>query len=772
MELLNIKINKIFFILFLIISSCYATETKKVSLQLQWKYQFQFAGYIMAKEKGFYKDVGLDVDIKEWNYDIDMVDEVINGHSEYAVARPTSLIDISNGKKIIYLATIFQSSPLILLTDKSSGITSIKDFKHKRVMTTGDLNSDTSLLSMMFSHNISLEDLDIQKPSFNPSDLLDGKTDLMAAYISNEPFILKEKGGSPVIFSPKDYGFNFYNDMIITSQKHLLEAPQEVKNFKEATLKGWEYAFSHIQESVHTIYKKYNTQKKSKNALNFEANELKKLAYFRTDTLGKMEKYKLEKVYDVYKLLGLIQKKIDFDEIIYDQYIAALQLSQKEKEYLQKKKTITMCIDPNWMPFEHFDEDGNYEGMSADYFNVLTKNLGVDFRVIKASSWSESVALAKERKCDILSLAMQTPQRKKYWNFTTPYLKIPLVVATRLNVPFINDIKDLEGKKIGIAKDYAFVELLKKQYPELNIIEVENIDDGLQRVKERELFGYIGTLATIGYRFQNKYGGDLKITGKIAENWELGIGVRNDDPILLTILEKGINQITKEQHREILNRWISIKYEKGKDYSALWKVIGVFTLIALLGIYIMRKQEKLKRNLKETNEKLERAYYELQQMAITDKLTQLYNRHELDRVLEKEKSRADRYGQIFGVMIIDIDFFKMINDTYGHHTGDTILKDLATILKVNSRESDIIGRWGGEEFLIIVPQVNEESISTFAHILRKKVEQHLFIEKHKVTISIGITIYRVSEPIEVTISRADEALYMSKNKGRNLVHQQ
>lgn len=114
--------------------SLQATPLKQVSLQLQWKYQFQFAGYIMAKEKGFYKDVGLDVAIKEWEHSINSVDELLSNRSEYAVLRPTAMVDIAKGKELVFLAAIFQSSPLVLLADSSSDITNIKDFKDKKMM--------------------------------------------------------------------------------------------------------------------------------------------------------------------------------------------------------------------------------------------------------------------------------------------------------------------------------------------------------------------------------------------------------------------------------------------------------------------------------------------------------------------------------------------------------------------------------------------------------------------------------------------------------------
>ncbi|MFT7861140.1 MAG: transporter substrate-binding domain-containing protein, partial [Sulfurimonas sp.] len=278
-----------------------------------------------------------------------------------------------------------------------------------------------------------------------------------------------------------------------------------MKSFRDATLAGWEYAFSHIDETVELIYKKYNTQHKSKKAYKYEAQELKKLAYFKTDKIGKLEKRKFEKIYDIYKLLGFVDRDIDFQEIIYNERLLGLQLTKQEKEYLKKRQGITMCIDPNWMPFEQFDENGVYDGMTADYYKLFAKILETEFKVIPTKNWTESIEFAKERKCDIFSLAMETPKRKEYMNFTTPYLKIPLVVATKLDVPFINEIKDITEQKVGISKGYAFVELLRNKYPNLEIVEVDDIDDGLDRVNSGELFGYIGTLASVGYKFQTKY---------------------------------------------------------------------------------------------------------------------------------------------------------------------------------------------------------------------------------------------------------------------------
>jgi polar amino acid transport system substrate-binding protein len=585
-------IVKLFFIL-LLSSYIFGNNLKPVTLQIQWKYQFQFAGFIMAKEKGFYKNIGLDVNIKEWQVGIDMVDDLITQKVEYSLVRPTSLIDIAQGKDLIYLAAIYQNSPLIVLADKSSKIKTLKDFENKRLMSTGDLNSDVSLMAMMFSHGVDIKKIKVLKPSFNPKDLITNKTDLMASYISNEPYILKELGGTPVIFDPKDYGFNFYNDILSTSKQYLEKNPIEANNFKDASLKGWEYAFSNIDETVDILYSKYNTLNKTKEALKYEALELKKLAFNNTKNIGEIEPIRLEKIYDIYKVLGLVHKNINIHNHLYkDKHTV---LSDQEDNYLKHKKEITMCVDPAWMPFEKI-EDGKHLGLTSEYFKHFSKKLSIDFKVIPTKTWKESLEYAKDRKCEIISLAIPTPDRKEYLKFTSSYIRTPLVVVTKLDVSFINDISNLKNKKVGIPKAYNFTNILKTKYPYLNLIEVENDKDGLEKVKEDKIFGYIGSLATIEYIFQKDYFDELKIAGKLNDIWELGIAVRNDDPLLFNILEKTVKSLDNKESESIIENWKSLNYEKVTDYDLIIKILIAGSLIFIFFLY---KQYLLKKSFEE-----------------------------------------------------------------------------------------------------------------------------------------------------------------------------
>ncbi len=153
----------------------------------------------------------------------------------------------------------------------------------------------------------------------------------------------------------------------------------------------------------------------------------------------------------------------------------------------------------------------------------------------------------------------------------------------------------------------------------------------------------------------------------------------------------------------------------------------------------------------------------------TDKLTQIYNRVKLDASLEIEFNRFQRYKDIFSIILIDIDHFKSVNDNYGHQVGDSVLIQLSKLLKEHCRRTDIVGRWGGEEFMIICPDTDIKGSTLLAEHLRKQVDEFEFnVVKHK-TISVGVAEIYNSDNIETLLKRVDDNLYEAKNSGRNKV---
>ena len=182
-------------------------------------------------------------------------------------------------------------------------------------------------------------------------------------------------------------------------------------------------------------------------------------------------------------------------------------------------------------------------------------------------------------------------------------------------------------------------------------------------------------------------------------------------------------------------------------------------------------QTSLEEKVKQRTQELSLKNEELYKLSITDKLTGLNNRVHLDEVLHSEFNRSLRYKTPFCVILMDIDFFKKVNDNYGHQVGDDVLVETARILKNSIRVNDTIGRWGGEEFLIICPQTNIHGAKQVAQNINLTVKKHFYETYPKrVTMSLGVASFSSEKKkVDEIIAQADEALYKAKEQGRDQV---
>jgi polar amino acid transport system substrate-binding protein len=577
---------KILLIILILLSTLFSKELEKVSIQFQWLEQFQFAGYIVAKERGFYKDVGLDVELKSFKAGLKVCEEVTHGRANFGIGRSSLIIDKSEGSDIRLLNAIFQSSPLIFLTIKKSNIKTIHDFVGKRVMLTPDVNNAISIQAILAKEHLNVSQLKIQTHSFDIESLINGETDIMAAYISNEPFTLKQKNIPFVIFDTKRYGFDFYSDILFTNSYEIKNHKQRTINFMSASIKGWRWAFDNIDATVDLIFEKYNPQHKTKASLKYEAQELKKLAYYGTSQLGHIDINKVQRMYDIYNLLGFVKKSIDLKSFIFHDDSDRFYLTDKEKEYLKSKGKIKYCIDPHWLPFEAF-EDKKHIGLSALYFNYFQDKLNTPLEVLYTKTWSQSLEYAKQRKCDMISLAVKTKSRENYLDFTTALVKSKIVIATKLDTSFIIDFKKVNGKKIGIPKNYAFKEILKEKYPNFKLVETETLEDAMNAVRDSKIYGVIGTLDTLEYLINKKFYKELKINGNLNELFLVPIATRNDEPILKDIFQKLINSLNQEQISKINNKNKLLMLHEYVDYTKFYNIgIAFIILLMILGYKI------------------------------------------------------------------------------------------------------------------------------------------------------------------------------------------
>jgi diguanylate cyclase (GGDEF)-like protein len=749
------KIINLFYFLALFSSLFAAQKTEDVSLQLQWKHQFEYAGFYAAKEKGFYKDAGLNVTFKEYTNGISIIGDVLNKKSTYGVTYSDLIVDYLHGKPIVFLANFFKHSPLILVTQPDVRLPS--DLKGKKVMGVEDSLKSTAFLMMFKDFGMNMSSFTNVPPSFSIDEFATKKVDALVAFSTNELYDLDLKGIRYNVINPSSYGTEFYDVNLFTSKDELLNHPQRVKAFREASIKGWEYALSHKAEIIGLILKKYNSQHKSRAALEFEANQIQKMMNPAIFKIGSIDKRRVRIMAEDFIEMGLVSTNanLTFDNFIYEDVNYNTDLTNNEIEYLKSKGPIKFCVDPDWMPFESLN-DGKHIGIAADFFNILNKNSAISMQLYPTKSWQESIEAAKQRKCDIFTLASATPQRVKYMNFTDSYIKLPIVLATKMDKPYTDNFYELEDKKIGVVAGYAIEEELKSKYPNMQIVEVKNIHDGLTKVENEELYGYVDNLMVIAYTIQHEFTGMLKVSARVNEDVALAIGVRNDEPILHDIFQKLIHTVSEKEKQKIFNNWVSVEESKGLDDALLYKILwGVFivSIFYFYSYYILNRYNK-----------------KLKELSTTDALTHLYNRMKIDSILETQYHLAQRYNTPFGIIMLDIDHFKNINDTYGHLIGDEVLKQLAKILKQNVRDTDSVGRWGGEEFLIICPSTEIEAVEKVAQNLRIKIQNHDFSNGiFQITSSFGIACYKSEQNLTSLIKEVDDALYLAKENGRNQV---
>jgi len=310
---------RLIFIYFItVVFTClYAVELKPVKLELKWKHQFQFAGYYMAKEKGFYKDVGLDVEIIE-GHDKNTIADIEDAKVDFAITTSRLVREVINGKKFVALASIFQNSPFTWVVKKDSGIKTLDDFVGKTLMRPVYSLDDVDLMAMLKMNNIDTTKLKFIPTSYNMNDLLDEKCDVFSAYVSNEPYELEKLGIEYTLFRPVEYGVDFYGDTLFTSLEILNKRPELVRKFREASLKGWKYAFDNMEESVRLVHEKYNKEF-TLSHLRYEASVLKEQSLYPFIAIGTMDINRWKTIAQTFKNFGYLKSTDIPSYFMYDE---------------------------------------------------------------------------------------------------------------------------------------------------------------------------------------------------------------------------------------------------------------------------------------------------------------------------------------------------------------------------------------------------------------------------------------------------------------------
>ncbi|WP_047960258.1 transporter substrate-binding domain-containing protein [Desulfovibrio sp. TomC] len=322
-------------------------------------------------------------------------------------------------------------------------------------------------------------------------------------------------------------------------------------------------------------------------------------------------------------------------------------LTDRERDYLGRKKALAYCVDPDWAPIERIDENGRHVGISADFLTLMSERLGVPMVLVPTSSWSQSLAAVRSRRCDFLATAGETKERRGYLRFSSPYLRFPMVVATRAKTPFIDDPAGLAGKTLGVVNGYASLDILRAKYPDMHLMEVPSVSEGLRLVADGKLYGYIDTVPAISQAIAKDHFSDLKIAGRLEAQLDLSIASRDDEPELASLFQKAVNAISKEESDAIIKKWVAVTFEESFDYTKFWKALAGAALVFVLIVWWNRKLSRLNRAIRQAHEALDDANRDM--AALLDNAGQGFLSVDRDGMI------APRYSQecqvLFGVAI-------------------------------------------------------------------------------------------------------------------------
>jgi diguanylate cyclase (GGDEF)-like protein len=433
-----------------------------------------------------------------------------------------------------------------------------------------------------------------------------------------------------------------------------------------------------------------------------------------------------------------------------------LELSAAERAWLAERDSVSVCVDPDWLPFEMLNARGEHEGIAADLLRLVAERAGLQLQVVPSRDWDVSLAESKAGRCQLLSFLNQTPERDAWLIFTQPLFTDANVLIAREDHPHVVNLSALVGASVALPSGTSVEERIRHDFPQLRIIRTETDAQALALVNEGKADLTIRSLTMAAYTIRHEGWFNLKIAGQVSgfDN-QFRIGVLNGEPLLRDILDKAIATVTPVELNQIANRHVPIRVEAGTDYRLVVQLVVVFSVVLLTSLFWIGR-------LRRVNE-------QLHIKSQTDALTGLANRAALDGRFAVALEQARRYHRPLSIVMLDIDHFKRINDEFGHQTGDRVLREIAGLLQSCLRGTDAVGRWGGEEFLVLCPETNGQQAEVFAERICERVRAFSFGSGQPQSVSAGVAELGPADTADSLLRRADAALYRAKRDGRDRV---
>ena len=802
--------------------------SETINLQLRWHHQFQFAGYYAALQQGYYKQAGLDVVIHEGTPNEIPVNEVLQGHAQYGIANSELVLARLKGNPLVVLAAIGQHSPSVLLMRKELNILSPSDLIGKKVMMMGS-QMDADFAVMFSNERISANKLQIIPSSFDLNDLITGKVDAFNSYLSNEPYYLKQQGIKFTILNPRNYGVDFYSDMLFTSEQELKRHPERVQAFLEASLKGWQYAFAHPNEIITLLLNDYHVPK-SKEHLEFEANALRALMLPEVVEIGHINPWRLKRVAETFIQAGMVDKAVEGDleniltDFVYAPDAARERLTRYIKIIAGFAVFVCIIVAVLYAAYQSIKCENKHRKRLERKLRIHTHELALHNHILQKinqgcviSELLDDLArqvekLHPEMLCSILLLDNDgilrhgaAPSLPDFYNQavdglvigegvgscgTAAYRGERAIVEDVQQHPFWASYRDLakqagirscwsqpiknnQSKVLGTFAIYhtepckisnTEIELIEK-YALLAQIAIERLqsDVALQESEQRlmmcQFYGGIGSWES------------NPITNK--QIWSPSVSQVLGFPELENPTWDDFLAVVHPEDRQAVIDATQAHINDGTPYDVEYRIINTqqqLRWMRSVGRIDKTKSHYFRGIIHDITER-KMTEEQIKQLAFYDSLTQLPNRLLLNERMQQSIEQGRREGLQQGILMLDLDRFKAVNDSLGHKAGDELLQQVAERISGQLRKVDTVARLGGDEFVVLLVNINHcEDVERVAVAIINELSRPFLLRQTdfvSIGTSIGIAFYpQHGDNPEILLDIADAALYQAKEQGR------
>ncbi len=434
-------------------------------------------------------------------------------------------------------------------------------------------------------------------------------------------------------------------------------------------------------------------------------------------------------------------------------------LTPNEKKWLKNHSPIKVAVKSGWMPIEFKLENQLHRGYTIDYFEKVANLFQVNFEL---TDFTED--FNNTRPDIISSISGKNLSDERFRLLSQPFLVLPnaIYINNQNSDTFeFSDLESLKSAKVAVFKKGKLIKELQKNYPSINLRTVDIADEAFDYLKFGTVDAYVGNEFVLDYHIEIHRLLFVKKVGLTPFTSDVSMAVRKNAPELISIMEKA-NTIIGQNNPELLDHWKNNATNLEQSLKiALTFILLIFCIISAR-YYLLKNKARQERA---------ESHQKIWHQANFDYLTDLPNRHQFKTKLAEAITRAEKYYSKVCLIFIDLDDFKQINDTSGHSVGDKLLTECALRISKCVRKQDITFRLGGDEFMVVVSDVDHKlAIASCCEKILTSIQAPFEIDGDTffISASIGVTFYpEDSNNTEELVRYADQAMYASKKLGRN-----